>query len=225
VIIIDGLDKLINTEKSPGKTLPAYLFGDRGEQLSRLACHVVYTMPLALCYSDEYPIIQAKFKTTPIVLPMIRVKDREGQLNQAGIDLLYLMVLARAFPELSESQRLEKIKDIFDEEEPLKQLCEVSGGHVRNLLMILNSWIIREKKFPLSLPKLESVVVNEVANQTAQITSDEWGLLNKIHQTKELSGDNDFSKLIRTLLVYEYRDDRGAWYEVNPILFRTEKIK
>lgn len=225
VIIIDGLDKLINTEKSPGKTLPAYLFGDRGDQLSRLACHVVYTMPLALCYSDEYQIIQQKFKTTPIVLPMIRVKNRDGEVNQTGIDLLYLMVLSRAFPQLSEAEKLTKIGEIFDGEDPLKQLCEVSGGHVRNLLIILNSWIIKEKKFPLSSAGLEAVVVNQVAGQTAQLTPDEWELLNRVHQTKDSSGDRDFSKLIRTLLVYEYRDEKGAWYEVNPILFRTEKIQ
>ena len=225
VIIIDGLDKLINTEKSPGKTLPAYLFGDRGDQLSRLACHVVYTMPLALCYSDEYSRIQHKFKTTPIVLPMIRVKNRDGEVNQTGMKLLYLMVLSRAFPQLSEAEKLTKIGEIFDGEEPLKQLCEVSGGHVRNLLIILNSWIIKEKKFPLSSAGLEAVVVNQVAGQTAQLTPDEWELLNRVHQTKDSSGDRDFAKLIRTLLVYEYRDEKGAWYEVNPILFRTEKIQ
>ncbi|KOR37394.1 hypothetical protein AM228_07025 [Planktothricoides sp. SR001] len=225
VIIIDGLDKLINTEKSPGKTLPAYLFGDRGDQLSRLACHVVYTMPLALCYSDEYTVIRQKFKNDPIILPMIRVKNRDGEVDQTGINLLYLMVLSRAFSQLSEAEKLTKIGEIFDGEEPLKQLCEVSGGHVRNLLIILNSWIIKEKKFPLSSAGLEAVVVNQVAGQTAQLTPDEWELLNRVHQTKDSSGDRDFSKLIRTLLVYEYRDEKGAWYEVNPILFRTEKIQ
>lgn len=225
VIIIDGLDKLINTEKSPGKTLPAYLFGDRGDQLSRLACHVVYTMPLALCYSDEYTVIRQKFKNDPIILPMIRVKNRDGEVDKTGINLLYLMVLSRAFPQLSEAEKLTKIGEIFDGEEPLKQLCEVSGGHVRNLLIILNSWIIKEKKFPLSAAGLEAVVVNQVAGQTAQLTPDEWELLNRVHQTKDSSGDRDFAKLIRTLLVYEYRDEKGAWYEVNPILFRTEKIK
>jgi hypothetical protein len=225
VILMDGLDKLINVEKSPGKTQSAYLYADRGNDLSRLCCHLIYTMPLALCYCDDYPIIQQKFKTTPIVLPMIRVKDREGQPNQAGMDKLYQMVLARAFPNLSESERLSKLTEIFDGEEPLKQLCEVSGGHVRNLLLILHNWIVKEKKFPLSLQGLNSVVVNQVAGQKAQITPDEWELLNKINQTKELSGDKDYSKLIRTLLVYEYRDDQGAWYEVNPILFRTGKIK
>ena len=225
VIIIDGLDKLINTEKSPGKTLPAYLFGDRGDQLSRLACHVVYTMPLALCYSDEYTVIRQKFKNDPIILPMIRVKNRDGEVDQTGINLLYLMVLSRAFSQLSEAEKLTKIGEIFDGEEPLKQLCEVSGGHVRNLLIILNSWIIKEKKFPLSAAGLEAVVVNQVAGQTAQLTPDEWELLNRVHQTKDSSGDRDFAKLIRTLLVYEYRDEKGAWYEVNPILFRTEKIQ
>lgn len=157
------------------------------------------------------------------ILGEIKAQTRQG--DQTGINLLYLLVLSRAFPQLSEAEKLTKIGKIFAGENTLKQLCEVSGGHGRNLLIILNSWIIKENKFPLSSAGLEAVVVNQVAGQTAQITPDEWELLNRVHQTKDSSGDRDFSKLIRTLLVYEYRDDRGAWYEVNPILFRTGKIK
>ena len=225
VVLMDNLDKLMNVEKSPGKNQSAYLFADRGDDLSRLACHLIYTMPLGLRYSDDYPLIAERFKTIPVVLPMIPVQNRQGEANEAGIQQLYQMVLARAFPTLSESERLDKLSEIFDKEETLREVCTMSGGHVRNLLIMLNKWIIKQKKFPLSIEKLKEVVVNQVTERTAQITPDEWDLLNRVHKTKELAGDEDFSKLIRTLCVYEYRDEQGAWYEVNPILLRTGKIK
>ncbi|MGK7871816.1 MAG: ATP-binding protein [Xenococcaceae cyanobacterium] len=46
VVIIDGLDRVQNTLKPNGHTQPEYLFLDRGEQLKKLQCHVVYTIPL-----------------------------------------------------------------------------------------------------------------------------------------------------------------------------------
>ncbi len=224
VVIIDNLDKLINVERSNGKLQSNYLFVDRGNDLSSLCCHLVYTMPLALRYSDDYPVIEQKFKTTPIVLPMIPVCDRTGQDNKQGMERLQQMVLARAFPDLDEAERLSKIPEIFDGYEPLEELCRVSGGHVRNLLILLESWIIKEKKFPLSLQGLKAVIVNQMIEKTPQITPDEWQLLRRVQQEKDLAGDQDYTKLIRTLSVYEYRDDRGAWYEVNPILVRTGKL-
>lgn len=224
VIIMDNLDKLINIERSNGKLQSNYLFVDRGNDLSRLCCHVIYTMPLALRYSDDYPIIEQKFKTTPIVLPMIPVKTRTGDEYPEGIRLLQQMVLARAFPELKQRERLGKIKELFADREYLNELCRISGGHVRNLLLLLNSWIIKEKKFPLSVEGLETAILNQITEKTSQITKDEWALLQQVHQEKELAGDYDYSKLIRTLSVYEYRDHQGAWYEANPILIKTGKL-
>ncbi|MBP0021793.1 MAG: hypothetical protein J7647_30090 [Cyanobacteria bacterium SBLK] len=62
------------------------------------------------------------------------------------------MVLARAFPEL------------FKNDEVLNKLCQISGGHTRNLLLLLNSWIIKEKKFPLSGESLQAAIVNQILN-------------------------------------------------------------
>ncbi|MGK7924569.1 MAG: ATP-binding protein [Spirulina sp.] len=225
VVIVDNLDKLINVEKNQGKSQSTYLFCDRGSDLSRLSCHLIYTMPLALRYSDDYPIIQQKFRTTPIVLPMIPVRDRQGNPHQEGRKLLRQMILARAFPELGIEERVAKIPELFVDNDVLDELCYISGGRARNLLILINSWIIKEKKFPLSGEGLNTAIVNQSIEKMQQITPDEWELLRRVHTSKELSGDRDYSKLIRTLSVYEYRDNVGAWYEVNPILARSDKLK
>ena len=178
VVIIDNLDRLINIKKSSGTLQSNYIFAQRGSDLSRLSCHLVYTMPLALRYSDDYPIVKQKFKSDPIVLPMVSPKLRSGEINKTGISLLRQMVLARAFPNLSEAERLTKITDIFDSIQTLDTLCIVSGGHVRNLLIILNAWIINTKKLPLSLDGLNKVTVNGIA----------LGVKNKAKQKKVSPG-------------------------------------
>ena len=53
VVIVDSLDRVDNTIKPTGRLQPEYLFVDRGEQLKQLNCHVVYTIPLVLIFSNE----------------------------------------------------------------------------------------------------------------------------------------------------------------------------
>ncbi|MGK7894329.1 MAG: ATP-binding protein, partial [Xenococcus sp. (in: cyanobacteria)] len=136
------------------------------------------------------------------------------------------IVLTRAYPDLKDAPELwTQIPNIFESEEILQELCLYSGGHVRNLLRLLNAWIRKEKKLPLSGKQLQATVVNERADELNNITEDEWELLRQVNRKKELpSTDSSYQKLIRTLLVYEYRDDRGSWHEVNPILADLEQL-
>ena len=218
VVIVDNLDRLDNIPKPNGRLQPEFLFADRGEKLKQLSCHVVYTMPLALRHSDDFPIVRSRFNS-PVVLPMIPVKKRDGSIHESGIKLLKQMVLTRAYPELKDSPKLwTQIPEIFESEATLEELCLKSGGHVRNLLRLLNTWIRKEKKLPLSGKQLQATVTNERADDLNNITEDEWKLLRQVKQQQGLAGDFNYQKLIRTLLVYEYRDDQGSWYEVNPIL-------
>ncbi len=52
VVIIDNLDRVDNSLKPSGYYQPEYLFVERGEQLNQLNCHVVYTIPLVLIFSN-----------------------------------------------------------------------------------------------------------------------------------------------------------------------------
>ena len=218
MVIVDNLDRLDNIKKANGRFQPEFLFADRGEKLKQLFCHVVYTMPLSLRHSDDFSTVKQRFKSI-VVLPMVPVKKRNGSIHESGMKLLKQMVLTRAYPDLKDTPELwTQVPNIFDSEEILHELCLKSGGHVRNLLRLLNTWIRREKKLPLSGKKLQATVVNEQADDLNNITDDEWELLRQVKQQQGLAGDFNYQKLIRTLLVYEYRDEQGSWYEVNPIL-------
>ncbi len=52
----------------------------------------------------------------------------------------------------------------------------------------------------------------------AGITSDEWELIRRVKQEKRLAGDDDYDKLIHNRFVFEYRDQKGSWYDINPVL-------
>ncbi|MGL5508279.1 MAG: ATP-binding protein, partial [Microcoleaceae cyanobacterium] len=101
VVIIDNLDRVDNLPKPWGRTQPEYLFVDRGEQLQKLNCHLIYTIPLTLMFSNDYARLSSRFGTKPKVLPMVPVTSRHtltpnlpGNDHEAGMGLLREMILA-----------------------------------------------------------------------------------------------------------------------------------
>lgn len=226
VVIVDNLEKVDRSPKSWGITQPEYLFVDRGEQLRGLNCHLVYTMPLALRFSNNYATLMQRFNLAPIVLPMVPVRDKEGNENPEAMMLLRQMVLARAFPDLDEQERLEKIGEIFDSAETLDRLCLVSGGHVRNVLQILNDAIKRESGLPISRNVLEEVIRAYRNEQLLAVTDEEWALLRRVAQRQQkVGGDEGYQTLIHSMFVYEYRDKGEYWFDLNPILAEAKELK
>lgn len=106
VVIVDNLDRLDNTPKPSNRAQPEYLFVDRGEQLNKLNCHVVYTIPLILTFSNDKEYLVNRFGSAPKLLPMVRVRERNGNPCKEGIQLLSQMVLARAFQRSNPSNDL-----------------------------------------------------------------------------------------------------------------------
>jgi len=217
VVIIDNLDRISNTPKYGTRPQQEYLFIDQGEFLNSLDCHIVYTMPLSLKFCDEYNVLTQRFEP-PNVLPMVTVQYANGQDCEAGLHLLEQMVLARAYPHLSEAERVQQSAEIFDFPDSLRRLCQISGGHVRDLLQLLNSWIQEEMSLPLSRDSLEAVIRSFRNEMTMQISDHEWALLRQVMERKQVRGDQEYQTLIRSRLVFEYRANHESWFDVNPIL-------
>ena len=150
VVIVDNLDRIDNKPRVQDRRQPEYLFVDRGDQLKKLRCHVVYTVPLVLSFSNEKENLTNRFGAGPQVLPMVRTRAQDGSASDAGLAALRQMVLARAFPEVSAEERLSQMGVLFDSLETLDRLCLASGGHVRNLLVLINYCL---KKADPPLPK------------------------------------------------------------------------
>jgi len=223
VVIIDNLDRLDNSVKPTGQIQPEYLFVERGEQLSQLSCHVVYTIPLVLRFSNALGRLMNRFGREPQVLPMVPVQLRSGGEYKEGMALLQQMVLARAFPDENVVQRLDLITEIFDSPETLERLCRVSGGHVRNLLVLLSRCLERDDP-PLSRDCIEGVIRQRRNELTLAITEDEWELLRQVAQEKSLRGEERYQILVRDMFVFEYRDSEGSWFDVNPILAEASEL-
>ena len=221
VAIVDNLDRIFPNPKPSGRFQPEYLFVDRSEQLKRLNCHVLYTIPLSLAFSDDLPILVNRFGVRPSVLTMVPVHDISGRINETSLDKLRQMVMARAFPNLSEGDRRLHIPQVFDTAATLDRLCKVSGGHMRSVLRYVYG-CVRKQSPPLSQAVLEQVIRDERNDMLALINTDEWQLLFQAVKDRTFQGNNDYNSLLRNLFLYEYRDDRGRWVDINPVLAETE---
>lgn len=221
VIIIDSLDRLENTKD---RNQAEYIFVTRGEKLRQFACHVVYTLPLVLTFSNSIGPLRDRFGGDPKVLPMVRVQNRDGIRHENGIALLRQMILARAFPNLPAPEREELLDQIFDEPSTCDRLCTISGGHVRNLLVLLYGCLQKQDP-PLTRDTLEDVIALLRDSLVKAIHTDEWELLRQVNAQKAVIGEEGYQTLLRSLFVFEYRDEQGTWFGLNPILAEATQLK
>jgi hypothetical protein len=223
-VIVDNLDRLDASLKPSGRTQPEYLFLDRGEQLKKLNCHVVYTIPLTLIFSNDFGRLASRFGVKPKVMPMVPVQMRSGDDHKEGMALLRQLVLARAFPAVAPHQRIDLISQVFESPETLDRLCRISGGHVRNLLMLLYSCLQHEDP-PFSRECLESVIQEYRDDLLGAINDMEWELLFQVVSRQSVTGEEESQILLRSMFVFEYRDQEGRWFGINPVLAETRKYK
>ncbi|MBD2094460.1 AAA family ATPase [Trichocoleus sp. FACHB-591] len=224
VVIVDNLDRLDSGVQLFGSSPQEYLFIDQAEQLRSLNCHVIYTVPIALRFSSRYATLIEYFDQ-PKILPTVRVKKIDGSIDQEGIALLRQAVLVRAFPDLNEEQRLAALLQVFDSPDSLDRLCQVSGGHIRDLFRLLNDWIKKGQQLPLDGKMLESVISARRNEIVMPITDDEWELLRQVHEQKRIGLEDGYLVLIRSRLIFEYRDQNTTWFDINPILAESRQLQ
>lgn len=224
VVIVDSLDRVDNTLKPTGRLQPEYLFVDRGEQLKQLNCHVVYTIPLVLIFSNEWGRLRNRFGVDPKLLPMVRVRSRDDSECELGMALLRQMVLARAFPDVPPPQRLQFITEVFDSSETLDRLCQVSGGHPRNLLGLMYG-CLQQQDPPFPRECLEEIIRRQRDALVRAVDDDEWELLRQVGHNQMVRGEDEYQTLLRSLFVFEYQDDQGGWFSINPILGEAKQLK
>ncbi|EAW34572.1 P-loop NTPase fold protein [Lyngbya sp. PCC 8106] len=224
VVIIDNLDRIMSSRTATGRPQPEYLFIDRGDQLNQLGCHVVYTIPLGLIFSNDLGRLTNRFGGDPKTLPMVPVRFPDETPCEAGIELLRQMVMARSFPEVKPDEYSSFIPQVFDQPKTLERLCMMSGGHVRTLLVLLYSCLQKEDP-PLSREALEDVILQRRHQLLLAIEANEWEMLRQVGKTKKLSGLTDYQTLLRSLWVFEYRYRKDFWFDVNPILVEAPEFQ
>jgi hypothetical protein len=100
------------------------------------------------------------------------------------------------------------------------RLANLSGGHVRNLFILIRSALDYCDTLPLTDAIVDLTVRQEADSISLPLGKREWTVLTEVHKTRRPLEDTGeiWYGLLRDSYVFGYRDDRGMWYDWNPLL-------
>ncbi|MDE5097901.1 MAG: AAA family ATPase, partial [Trichodesmium sp. St16_bin4-tuft] len=174
VIIADNLDRIVSIVQPGGRSNHDEIFLDRSAQLKGLDCHIIYTIPISMVYSNKAPNLKVEYDE-PQVLPMIMVETWEGEVYKLGVDKVREIIDRRA-KEVKSDLSLEK--DLFESGEVLDKVCLTSGGHVRDLMLLMQSVIIRAGgKLPISARVVQRAITEARVPYQRSVQEEEWQVL------------------------------------------------
>ena len=218
VLIADNLDRIVPVTKADNRSNHDEIFIDRNEQLKDLDCHLVYTIPISLLYSDRASSLTDIYGT-PQVLPMIMVQTSENEPYQKGINKVIELLQKR----LNTVDANKSIVDFFESRSSLEMLCLMSGGHARNLLLLMKEALKYTNSLPITNKALQRSVSELRNTYKNTIYANEWEALAKVHHDKEITNDKLYRGLLfnRCILEYRYQEQNGesnVWYDIHPLI-------
>ncbi|MEI7732859.1 MAG: hypothetical protein WCO56_25025 [Verrucomicrobiota bacterium] len=227
VLILDGLEKIQRMKGFvEGYATHREFFIERHAQLTGLGCHVIYTVPLALVISDGALLQQ--YYGSPMVLPMIKVENRNHHRCEPGYSQLKALVQKRL-----ETGTL--LKSTI-QDDALEFLIKYSGGHVRLLMSLLRQASVAAKQPPIAMKDAEDALgpTIEIFGRMPPSYWDKLAALELEPNHQVDNTDDDIRKMLQLTIILEYRNGEGAadrfsarrtWYAVQPIVRELDLFK
>jgi hypothetical protein len=140
------------------------------------------------------------------------------------------LVRQRVFHAEAVSAGLQLVGDIFDDAETLDQLCLMSGGHMRNLMLMAQEAIKQTTALPIGKKAVRLAITKARNTYRNAVYDNQWGLLARVWQTKEILNDEAHRDLLfnRCILEYRYIDGEGeivCWRDVHPLLHGVKEFQ
>ncbi len=192
LFILDGTDKMKSEDT-------ARFFVQDAEQLLALQTFVIYTAPLYLKYQGSLV-----GRLQDLVLPMIKLQDKTGAPYAPGEQAMRELLLRRASPQL------------FQNETIIERLTDLSGGHPRELLRLLQ--LCCEYADEVIGPKELDQAANQLAADFRRfLTKEDYALLIQIDAESSHQGTSEQTQnLLYKLALMEYND--GSWRRSHPVV-------
>jgi hypothetical protein len=228
VVIVDNLDRIVPINREEKRTNHEEIFIDRANQLKGLDCHLIYTIPISMVYSSRVSDLRDIYDNDPLVLPMIMVEMPDNQkVCDEGMKQLKELI-ARRVRKYAPTQTLET--NIFESLEVLEKLCLMSGGHIRNVMLLIRSAFDHIENLPITKQAVQRSITQarEIYHRTVE--DNQWSLLVEVYKSKAIKNDDEYRKLLfnRCILQYAFFDREGemqVWYDVHPLIRAIPEFK
>ena len=239
ILIVDNLDRIV--EKQTAANEPSNydeIFVKHHEQLRGLDCHLIYTVPITIVYSERCTALQINFDGTS-VLPMVMLRDKDDSINEKGLEKFREMIVKRIEevslkdqPNIGQDLAQALDSKVFVSPKVLDQLCLMSGGHVRLLMKMIQKAIDWTEDLPISKQAVNTAIEEAKNDYRNTIFEHQWPLLREVAATKQIpnnESDREYQRLLasRCILQYRYYDENDKlqlWYDVHPLVKDLEKF-
>lgn len=208
VVILDNLDRL-NTDIVETQLV------QKADLHRRLACHVIFTVPLSLLLAPRRETVADQFRAVEIH-PMVPIRTR--RMPWGRYDKKALMILRQVL------ERRMVISDIFqDERKPPQMMIRASGGSLRELVRIFELACIDATRPKLTQENVAAGIRDVREELKRHITSDHYPVLAQIH----LSKNHNNSKEAREILFWRWalQYDSEQWFDVHPLIYGAPEFR
>ncbi|MCY2967665.1 MAG: hypothetical protein NT069_29230 [Planctomycetota bacterium] len=209
VVLFDSLDHMDDQAQATG------LFVRRANEMTGFRCHVVYTMPLSLAYSEQLAQLSMDYGSQPPIVPMTKIHTRPPKRarHEPGYQKFREVIAAR----LKHAGFTEK--DLFASDAVRDTLIEVTGGQPTQLMTFVQDALIADG-LPIQSEAIERLV-RERRRDYRWLLREDWPVLEAIRQTGAFVADEKTEPIFKRLL-----DSRAAlhyvnhdeWYDLNPLV-------
>lgn len=219
VVIVDNLDRIVPMPRSEGRNNHDEIFLDRSGQLRRLDCHVIYTVPISLVYSNRAAALRDSYGDCQVV-PMLMVRHRDGQLFPAGLAKVKELI-SRRVSQFAPDLALET--EIFDQPETVNRLCQMSGGHMREVMQLMQVALDWSDSLPIPASAVQQAITRARNNYRNTVDEADWQKLAEVAVSKLVPNDGDYRNLLFNRCVLEYREidqngDMICWHDIHPLI-------
>jgi hypothetical protein len=219
VVIVDSLEKLRGTLENDAEVQASVeaLFVQHSDKLRFSTHHMVYTVPTYLLFTApgalpyDGPVWQ---------VPIPQLHNQQGEIDtNAKRTMAELMeVVTRRIP----------WERMLGEPKMLHRAIDASGGHLRDIFLVLQQVITavygRGLTLPISADHLEEVL-NSVAHGFSSVTREQADFLRRVIRSNGTPEPADsevqlMARLMDTHMILGHKNGHD-WYEVHPLARRV----
>lgn len=214
LIIFDSLEKLRGTTSSWYDVLDsAEIFFRTNVPNLELPVHIVFTVPTALLTRIN------KIR----VLPMIKLRTRDGSLHEPGIAAIRELVARR----LSDADLAALLGPDF--EARVRQMLLWSGGYPRELVRLLQSAIRDAAEGPLSEEAFQRLFAQLVSTYRLLVTRDVIPWLATVATQRYMIVENeqhrlDADRMLQNNAILYYANSE-SWHDLHPAVYANPDVQ
>jgi hypothetical protein len=137
-------------------------------------------------------------------------------------------MLAARISEVAEAKGMKLEGEVFEDGATLDLLCRMTGGHVRNLVILMQYAIDYQDQLPLTRNSVELALrkMRRTYRESVNAATDEWDLLAQVSIGKIAPNDDRYRSLLFRRCILQYLDEAGkTWHDVHPLLEGTEEFQ